>query len=174
VTLPILERLSKFQYKIAKLQEDSSTEKEAQSKILQMINESDSEDSDDFEPKENKLKKTAQILLETQKKKKEGKVEEEKGYYERFKEQRNEYLMKGKKLKIKILNQLSRMSAKGKLSNFDIWIPLDSMNQYSRVLSLGLSSHVGYRASTHIRHKINEITSEIIESKLLKTSRMLM
>ena len=135
-----------------------------------MISDSDSEDSDDFEVGDNKLKKTAMILLETQKKKGEA-VEEEKSLIEKFKEQRNKYLMKGKRLRIKIINQITKMSAKGKLANFEIWVPLNSTNQYSRVLSLGLSMHVGYRASTHIRHKINEITSEMIESKLIKNQQ---
>jgi len=107
------------------------------------------------------------ILLDEKK----GREIKSKGYYERIKEERNKYLMKGKKLKIKILNQVNKMNAKGKLANFDIWVPLDSVDRYSRVISLGLSSHVGYRASSLTKHKINEITMEMIESKLMKNQQ---
>ncbi|CAI2359786.1 unnamed protein product [Moneuplotes crassus] len=172
VTLPILERLSKFQNKMNKLKEENTQDFETKTQILQMIEESDSEESeDDFEvEKDTKLKRAAMYLIDQEKKKQE-ETQEEKGYLERLKEERNRYLMKGKKLKIKILNQINKMSARGKLCNFDIWVPLDSLDKHSRVLSLELSSHVGYRASTFTRHKINEITSEMIESKLIRNQQ---
>lgn len=171
-----MERLAKFQNKIAKLKDDSEDSKvkakiEEVNKILQNEDNSESDDSEtEMNSKHDKFRKTAELLLSV-KNAKEGETEEVKSYFEKYKEERNAYLMKGKKLEIKIINQLSKMNVKGKLANFEIWVPLDSMNQFSRVLSLGLSTHLGYRVATSISHKINAITSEMIESKLMKSQQ---
>jgi hypothetical protein len=173
VTLPILERLSKFQYKITKLQAENDdlkikSQTEEVDRILRTKDESDSEDSEAAMNIKNSkfMKATDRILVANST---DGEASEAKGYFDTFREQRNAYLMTGKKLEIKIINQLSKMDVKGKLSNIELWIPLDSMNQFSRVLSLGLSTHLGYRAGTSVRHQINEITNEMIESKLMKS-----
>lgn len=76
--------------------------------------------------------------------------------------------MKGKKPKLKIINQLSRTNARGKLKNFEIWVPLDSKDEYSRVLSMSFSNQISFKRSQQVRHTINEITSQLVESIVLR------
>ena len=79
--------------------------------------------------------------------------------------------MKGKKPKIKIIDQKSKINAKGKLKNFEVWIPLDSKDEYSRVISLSFSNQISYKGTTQIKHKINEITNQLIESAVIKDQK---
>jgi hypothetical protein len=171
--LPIFERLAKFQNKIAKLQKESEEIKvrakiDEVGMILKKADDvsSDSEASD--QEVDIQIKDVKDLMLLRSNLKKDGQEKSGKGYYKRYKEERNKYLMKGKKLKIKITHQISKMNAKGRLSNFELWVPLDSTKEDSRVLSLSLSSHVGFKGSNITRHKINEITNEIIESVVQK------
>ena len=113
MTLPILERLAKFQGKINDLQRESEEAKiKAQvdevSKMLKKADEdSESDESDIGQTQEQRLEKTKDILLKSTSEMivRNRKKKEEKGYYEKLKEERNKYLMKGKKLKIKIIEQ---------------------------------------------------------------------
>lgn len=176
MTLPIFERLAKFQGKIAKLQKSSEDEKakakiEEVRKILNRADDEESEsdeDSADENTKEKRLERTREILLMRTNVEKGDKKGSDKGYFEKLKEERNKYLMKGKKLKIRIQHQISKINAKGRLSNFEIWLPLDSKTSHSRVFALNLSSHVGFKGSNLTAHKINEITNEVIESVIQK------
>lgn len=167
--------MAKFQEKIGKLQKQNDDAKakaklEEVHKILKRADEdSDSEGSDIEQTREEILEKTKDILLKNAVEgQKEDSKDKGKGYYERFKEERNKHLMKGKKLKIKIVEQSPKMSAKGRLKNFEVWVPLDSLNEFSRVLALAFSMQLNFKDAKMIKHKVNDITSEIMESKLIK------
>ena len=133
------------------------------------------EKEDDLDPdaKSNnsfeKMKIAAKKLIESTNKEDIDKItKSSKGYFQSFKEQRNSYLMKGKKTKIKEIEQTSKMNARGKLENFDIWIPLDSKDEFSRVFSLSFSNQISYKGTSLTSYKINEVTSQIVDTQLIK------
>ena len=176
VTIPIIERLSKFGEKIQALQKESE-EAKMKAKVMEVsriLNEKDEEDSEDDDMPDQMKKINMNTLVSTQlakKNKEDTKEEEQKGLFERLREEREKYLMQGKELKIKIIDENSRMNAKGRLKNFEIWIPLDSTDEYSRVLSLSLSLQVSYKTTSLVKHRINEILNQLIDSTLHKDQR---
>jgi len=165
-------RLSKFNEKIQTLQKENEQEDiklklEAVSKILKEEEqfESDSKDENHF----NSMRKKAQKLIESANEAERAELSKSsKGYIEKYQEQRNKYLMKGKKTKFKEIEQIAKMNAKGKLENFEIWIPLDSMDEFSRVFSLSFSNQISYKGTSLTSYKINEITSQIVETQIIK------
>jgi len=60
---------------------------------------------------------------------------------------------------------------KANLNNFEIWMPLDSTDEYSRVLSLSFSNQISFKGTTEIKHKINEITNQLIASDVIKDQK---
>jgi len=60
---------------------------------------------------------------------------------------------------------------KGSLNNLEIWMPLDSTYEYSRVISLSFSNQISFKSTTQTRHKINEITNHLIESVVVKDQK---
>ena len=165
-------RLSKFNEKIQTLQKENEQEDiklklETVSKILKEEEqfEPDSKDENHF----NSMRKKAQKLIESANEAERAQLSKSsKGYIEKYQEQRNKYLMKGKKTKFKEIEQIAKMNAKGKLENFEIWIPLDSMDEYSRVFSLSFSNQISYKSTSLTSYKINEITSQIVETQIIK------
>jgi hypothetical protein len=134
VTLPILERLSKFGEKIANLQKESE-EAKMKAKILEvskLLNKEDEDDSDsDGKGKSIEKLNVAKLALATKLSEiKQKKEKEEKGLIQRLREERERYLTQGKKITFKIIDENSKTNAKGRLKNFEIWIPLDSTNEY--------------------------------------------
>ena len=170
VTLPIIERLSKFGEKIQNLQKESE-EAKMKAKVMEVsriLNEEDEEDSDSDDMDGQMRKTDMKQLVQASMAKENEKQEEQKGIFERLREEREKYLMQGKELKIKIIDENSRMNAKGRLKNFEMWIPLDSTDEYSRVLSLSLSLQVSYKTTSLVKHRINEILNQLIDSTLHK------
>ena len=50
-------------------------------------------------------------------------------------------------------------------------MPLDSTDEYSRVLSLSFSNQISFKGTTEIKHKINEITNQLIASDVIKDQK---
>lgn len=111
--------------------------------VSKLLKKEDEEGSDSDDP--NIQHRASDIFKFQLKEMKKQKNKDAKGFLQRYREEREKYLMKGKELKIKVIDQNSRMNAKGRLKNFEIWIPLDSTNEYSRVLSLSLCMQVSYK-----------------------------
>ena len=86
-----------------------------------------------------------------------------KGYIEQMREQREKYLMKGKKLEIakKIVKSLLKFS--GNVEGLKIWIPLDSKDEYSRTMCFSLWVEINFDQVNTLEHQLNKYTQTLIK-----------
>lgn len=79
---------------------------------------------------------------------------------------KEEEQQKEQQVKIKSLRESSLLVALGTIENVELWVPINSLDENSRVLSLSLSSKINYRDEKVTVHKLNVLTSRIISTDI--------
>lgn len=190
VTPPTLERLARFNYKFQQFQQkmqerDDRHKEELGRKLAEREKEYKKAISED---------RKIDVLLEVKKRdsqRKEAKTtyqpqEERKIVEEEKKEENNEEnkiggfsleelriraILGDRKPNFRVKQVTSKMIVEGKIENFEVWIPMNALDENSRVMSLSFNIPFNFRETTETDVKIEQESKIITERILAKQTQ---
>jgi len=162
ITTPILKRLVNFLEKIKRVQAQSEQEELKQKLMLEALDPY-ATPHDGHSMEDEDMVADEHVHVDTLNKPKQTNPEKGKGYLKALMEERESYLMRGKTMKKKDEIFTSSINAVGTIQDLSIWIPLNSNDEFSRVMCLSLAIQVSFRQASLTKHVINQLTKTVLE-----------